>query len=152
MDLGEIAWLAGLLEGEGCFAFYKSPWILLQMCDGDVVRRAALIMDAPWAGPIDMNRWRSIGTTPRKPLYRCRITGDQAAWWMHQVYWFMGERRQAKIREALEGWWKMPGEGGHNYHGPKLTRNRPLGSGKGRRCPKIPRASPRGSSALTGAF
>ena len=34
----EIEWLAGLLEGEGCFSFDRRPVIQVQMTDEDVVR------------------------------------------------------------------------------------------------------------------
>ena len=45
MKTKELHWLAGLLEGEGCFTFNTySPVIMLAMTDEDEVRRAATLM------------------------------------------------------------------------------------------------------------
>lgn len=44
MTIAEIAWLGGLLEGEGCFISGSTsacPRIILQMSDKDVVDRVA---------------------------------------------------------------------------------------------------------------
>src|SRR5260370_28845410 len=48
----EVAWLAGVLEGEGTFGVARSgqssyPTISVQMCDESVVRRASRLLRAP---------------------------------------------------------------------------------------------------------
>lgn len=55
----EIAWMAGLLEGEGCFtaeggqrARFRYPRITLGMTDRDVVERASVLFDARVQAPI----------------------------------------------------------------------------------------------------
>ena len=46
MDSKDLYWLAGLLEGEGCFSSHRKsgyPSIVLQSSDKDIVKRAALL-------------------------------------------------------------------------------------------------------------
>jgi hypothetical protein len=94
----EIAWLAGLWEGEGCFLAMKRNTIAMKigMTDRDVIERAAAIVGGP-----------SIGerkTPGHKTLYWFVLCGHTAASWMMILYQFMGARRRAKIRECLANW------------------------------------------------
>jgi len=94
----QIAWLAGLLEGEGCFRFDKrnSPKIQLQMTDEDVVKRVARMLSVnaraePWRG----SRYGS------KTMWRVDVFGDKAIEIMHLILPFMGERRFSKIESVI---------------------------------------------------
>jgi hypothetical protein len=107
-DLTQIAWLAGLLEGEGTFhtshtgSFYVR--VTLEMTDEDVVRKAAQLMeDAPVSGP--RIRKKGLGT---KPYYSTSISGYKASRVMAAVLPFMGRRRAAKIRELIHLWEYRP--------------------------------------------
>lgn len=108
----DVAWMAGLLEGEACFMLsdrkvgekvYKRIYIQLVMTDADVVGRVAALFGTnckpmPWrAGEV-------------KPTFRTRCDGDRAAGWMMTIYKFMGDRRQAKIRNCLDAWRRSPGK------------------------------------------
>jgi hypothetical protein len=93
----ELAWLAGLLEGEGTFiaATAKYPvYLSLNMTDADVVRRVAT-----W--------WRVAVSHPRvqqphhKPSFRCMVRGQRAVDWMRRLQPFMGERRTCAIDAAI---------------------------------------------------
>jgi hypothetical protein len=108
----DIAWVAGVLEGEASFGYYRgTPTIQVQMTDADVIARLTALFGstprAPWA--------RKDGY---KPVYTCIAHGITAVGWMQTVYTFMGERRRAKIREVLAAW--------------KLSTRRPR-AGKGER-------------------
>ena len=96
----ELAWLSGLLEGEGCFTVTRAdghsyPVISLQMCDYEIVRRAADL----------------IGTARlhmREPRYQnwdrtfvAQVSGQQAAQWMIRLQPLMGLRRSHAISSAL---------------------------------------------------
>lgn len=97
-DNTEIAWLAGLLEGEGCFATRgtgHNPIIQLIMIDKDVVIKAAKIMGSH---KVVKNKIDSRGG---KQLFRTVLYGANAIEIMQKVYPFMGERRQAKIQECV---------------------------------------------------
>jgi hypothetical protein len=96
----DIAWLGGLLEGEGSFINGISPEIAMQMTDRDTVVKAAVLLGVP------------IGKAPRKPkgkesyklVWHVRVHGARAIGWMMTLYQFLGERRRAKVREILATW------------------------------------------------
>lgn len=102
----ELAWLAGLIEGEGCFGCYqrsgRSDFQLqfaLASTDQDVVERAHGVMNlgrvtGPWNGG-----------RGHKDVWTWRIAHPQAFMTLVSAIWsYMGERRQTKITEALKTW------------------------------------------------
>lgn len=106
MDLRDVYWLAGLLEGEGCFACYRYngdtpyPTIKLAMCDEDVVRRAFAIMK-----PTAKLRY-VLKPAPKsvKPQWIMNVYGRRAIAWMMVLYPLLGVRRREKIRECIKTW------------------------------------------------
>lgn len=93
------AWLAGLLEGEGCFALRSdkhNPIIQLVMTDKDIVIRAAIIMKAH---RVTQGKTRTKGGLL---IYRTVVYGETAVNVMKEIFEFMGERRKAKIIECIE--------------------------------------------------
>lgn len=93
----DAAWLAGLLEGEGCFqgrarktrtTCRPAAIVYLQMNDLDVVERACRLMQAP-----------SVRSRPVS--YQIGSNGAQAEAVMWRIRPFMGERRGAKIDSIL---------------------------------------------------
>lgn len=93
----QLAWLAGLLEGEGCF--YSTPLkatrrfnIQLRMVDRDVVERAGKLMEATvYEKP--NGRWASI--------WEARARGRKAEELAERLLPFMGSRRSEQIQTAL---------------------------------------------------
>jgi len=93
------AWLAGLLEGEGCF--YKAPntngnkYLVVQiaMVDKDIIERAAKLM----GNPAICSRQLPSGKT----CYQIRITGAKARELMQGLYFLLGQRRRAKIDSII---------------------------------------------------
>ena len=95
-----VSWLSGLLEGEGTFGITRRPpraypVVSVEMCDKDIVVRAARILGA-------------VSVRSREPededwsvTYVARITGDQAAGWMRRIRNRMGARRCGAIDAAL---------------------------------------------------
>jgi len=106
MELGEIIWVAAIVEGEGTIGLYKSPTIKINMTDEDVVARFSSIVGSKYY----KHHYPGFGKTT-KPQYHVRIYGDRAIKWMHDIYWFLGERRQQKILEVFREWEKRPGKG-----------------------------------------
>jgi hypothetical protein len=96
-----LAWLAGLLEGEGTFSVLREsadiayPQIKLEMCDEDTVARAAQLIGAPSVTRREAKRegWNRT--------YVAVITGHAAAMWMRRLRDLMGDRRRAAIDTAL---------------------------------------------------
>lgn len=106
MRTSDIHWVAGLLEGEGCFYTSKdSPGttaINMSLTDKDVIDRAASILGTR---VYDL-RGRKPGDKPAWQLY---IGGKRARGWMMILYQLMGQRRKAKIKNVLDGWRSSPG-------------------------------------------
>jgi len=114
-DNVEIAWLAGLLEGEGCFSaytrlrygnppsgrVYSRVLIQLAMTDEFPVAKAAEIMGVSHVTCVRR-------TTCGKLIYRTNVYGPNAIRWMREIYSFMSPRRQAKINECVRVWENMP--------------------------------------------
>lgn len=103
----DLYWLAGLVEGEGCFRMdaskykYRSPRIVVKMTDRDVVERAAGIFNS---------KVRNIKLAPAevakgyKPQFVTEVGGRRAAGWMMTLYSLLGNRRKGKIHEILTEW------------------------------------------------
>ena len=95
----ELGWLAGLLEGEGCFTTTgrKRPYIAvcLQTTDADVIERAAEMIGVP------VHRMRTTSPMSAKPQYRTQLQGRRAAELMRLVRPHMGLRRGGRIDELL---------------------------------------------------
>lgn len=119
MKDSDIYWLAGLLEGEGCFSNgKKAPQLRLRvgMTDRDIIERAATIMGCK-------SIYTVVPKTPRKTYYEATIYGRTAASWMMTLYVLMGKRRQDIIYQSLRGW---------------LTLRSKNKRGEGRRNPRWP--------------
>ncbi len=95
----QVAWLAGLLEGEGSFMHPapsrpRSPVVSLSMTDQDVVERAASILGVS-----------ACRTAPRSSTGRAvwcvQARGRRAVATMMAVDPYMGERRSLRIEEVL---------------------------------------------------
>ena len=100
MRTHEIAWLAGLLEGEGCFIYTATPRIVLTMTDCDVVRHAARLL-----GKSAYRRHPpSAQKRGSKPFWIVEVSGRLAAQWMMTLVCLLGHRRQKRVRQCLRKW------------------------------------------------
>ena len=98
-----LAWLAGLFEGEGCISTHQGKtgrayWILqIQMTDEDVVRRAAEVAGAGMVtGPYSSRREN------RKPQWAWRACKRGDVYALLVALWpWLRTRRRARAREAL---------------------------------------------------
>ena len=110
----EIAWLAGLLEGEGTLSImYPSgrlpqPYVALSMTDLDVVERAAAIMGC--TSVFTYKREEGDNHYGTKTYYTCRLTHTKAVTLMELLYPQMSVRRQGMMDRALDYWKSRPGK------------------------------------------
>ena len=101
----DAAWLAGLLEGEGCFRRTNhTPIIQLSMTDQDVTARAANLMKVPTYGPYSKGNGR-------KDQWMACAAGEKAMATMRTIRRYMGERRGQRIDEILAWTSTRPGSG-----------------------------------------
>jgi hypothetical protein len=99
----DIAWLAGLLEGEGCFTCsfqngnnFATPRIQLTMTDQDVVEKAARLLNTK----VTSTDWRTKGD---KAVFRTSLARQEdLKKVLTDIHPFMGKRRQEKIDELLQ--------------------------------------------------
>lgn len=97
----DLAWLAGLLEGEGCFFLQRSSkdrdrvCIAVESTDEDVVARAAALMG--------IESFHSVLRPERtKRIFRARLGEPKSISLMRELRPYMGARRRQKIDELLE--------------------------------------------------
>lgn len=98
LPLSEIqaAWLAGILDGEGCLDFTRqSPRVRVKMTDHDLILRVATML--PGA--------RIHHEAPRQPHHKpclvVQVHGDAAVSALRSVLPYLSSRRTAKATEII---------------------------------------------------
>lgn len=95
----QIIWLAGLIEGEGCFSLSgTSPVITVGMTDRDIVARVAGLFHRKLYGPYGPYK------KGNKPVWYVHVNGADAVSWMFMLYSWLGVRRCKRIREIVRVW------------------------------------------------
>lgn len=95
----DIAWAAGLFEGEGCFTINsKSPACILASSDKDVLERFVQIVGI---GSVRLDT-RSKIKDSYKDLWVWRAAGSPSSQYVIALFWdFLGSRRKDRAREVL---------------------------------------------------
>ena len=94
----EIAWVAGVLEGEGWFGITRyGPRLQLKMTDLDVIE--TVVETTGGCGSI---RKASAARERRKAVWSWHLSGSAARLLMERILPFMGNRRAARIKEILD--------------------------------------------------
>lgn len=110
MSKEEIAWLAGVLEGEGCFGWYKDgPKVALRMNDRDVVERVHRLIRAT-CSICKIERANGLATVP---TYDISTSGHRSIAIMKLVLPWMGSRRSGRIEGILMKWNAMLAASGY---------------------------------------
>lgn len=93
----ELGWVAGVLEGEGCFDYNRTPKyprVRAEMTDEDVIDRLHRLVGGRKHAPKKRKgHW--------KQSYGLIVNGAEAVALMEAVLPLMGERRRAKIERLL---------------------------------------------------
>lgn len=106
INIKQIYWLAGLLDGEAWFGWQATPHITIGQTDLDLVERVkSIIGNCP---PI---KTYYSDNEKHKTKYRLTINGSLAIQWMMTIYSLMCVRRKSQIRTVIERWKLMPGTG-----------------------------------------
>lgn len=105
----EVAWAAGLFEGEGCITLSgasRSPRLKISMTDADVVLRFARIVGG---GNLAEQRF----TNPKYKTQLCWYTGkkSEVIRVLNMLMHFFGERRLNRAAEVLARAMNAPFEG-----------------------------------------
>ena len=93
----DLMWLAGLIEGDGCFHLTKSgrPIIFIEMTDKDVIDRVGNL----WDSLVYVNKPEK---SHYKPSYRSSVFNNKAKAFMIALKPYMSSRRQSKIAEIIQ--------------------------------------------------
>ncbi len=109
MKRADLAWVAGLLEGEGCFTWKSKNRaqrsglaVTCHMTDADVLRRLHRIVGGTFHGPY------TNGPRGRLPRFFWRIGGLAARQLMELLLPWMGKRRAARIEELIHAYDAIP--------------------------------------------
>ena len=104
----DIAWIAGLLEGEGYFGIdnrskdrYEfsntppAPFIKVSMVDEDIIQRLSKLLDKSYFSP-------SRKTVKDKQVYTLHIgEKEKVLFILHKILPYMGVRRAERITECI---------------------------------------------------
>lgn len=110
MPRHELAWVAGLIEGEGCIRCTGKdgrsyPHVKVAMTDEDVIRRCYEITGIGiLSGP------HHYGTRPQnKPVYTWAVgRKDECLTLLGGIWPYLGERRKAQTTATLLKWRERP--------------------------------------------
>jgi hypothetical protein len=107
MEIKDLYWVAGIIEGEGSFTvIYQSKYpqisVQLKMTDKDVIQRT---YDIVRSGKVNGPYYYKGG----KPCWQWKIAVQkEAAAFMMTIYPLMCSRRQERIAELLTLWRQTP--------------------------------------------
>jgi predicted outer membrane lipoprotein len=114
MDIKELYWAAGFLEGEGTFSWRKKPNNQFAIYANQVDPESLYRLKQHWGGSIYGPLKR---TNPRhQPFFAWYLGGPNAAAFAMMIYSLMTGRRQEKIKFALAEWRKVPFDGRRREH------------------------------------
>lgn len=99
IDELELAWIAGLLEGEGSFLLRqkRTPVIACSMTDKDVIDKLHSLIGG---NVYELGRQKEH----HKDVFRVQLCGKEAFFLMKKIKPFMGQRRQEQIQFVIDGW------------------------------------------------
>lgn len=109
----EIAWLAGLLEGEGWFGSMplrrNAPKLQVTMGDRDAIQRAATVVGGLVGRSFAVSPMKKYRAQERSQMYRLSVAGTSAEIVMKAVRPWMCARRGSTIDQALHFWYRTIG-------------------------------------------
>lgn len=95
MSEAQAAWLAGILDGEGCLDFTRnSPRVRVKMTDHDLIIRVATLI----GGSIHHEAPRQAH---HKPCLVTQVHGDTAVAVLRSVLPFLSSRRTARATDLI---------------------------------------------------
>lgn len=94
IDKRELMWLAGIIDGDGCFYVNKTvPILQISMIDGDVIKKVSVLLNSSINSPSERNNCKKVFST--------RIAGKKAVCYMTLLKPYVSLRRQSKIDQIF---------------------------------------------------
>lgn len=116
MDECQAHWVAGIIEGEGCFHLQAArtgdpkvyPQVTVGMTDLDVLER---LQDYTGMGKIRGPYMQTSGNPAKKPAWLWRVSNSEdSVELLTRIAPLMCSRRQGKIAEVVEAWKTRPNQ------------------------------------------
>lgn len=107
MELKDLYWAAGFLEGDGYFSSSPSrsnDLVGATCADRDILER----LQSLFGGNIRQVTGKGLGPLTKKDIYSWRLHGSKGIGLMMTLYSLMGIRRKAKIKQILADWKARP--------------------------------------------
>lgn len=143
MNINELYWAAGFLEGEGYFCLRggkkkTTPGILASQVQREPLERLLILFGGKIYGPYSSRH------TTHSPFYRWDISSTSSIEVMMTLYKLMSTKRKEEIRKVISAWKVSPGNSsvwiarGFCKNGHDLTGSNyvvaPSGHGRCRQC------------------
>ena len=144
IDMRELYWAAGFLEGEGSFHADSRLRAIVITC-GQVNREPLERLQKLIGGSIHVRKPVRKLFANAQPLSALVVSGTMAAAWAMTLYSLMSEKRKEQIRKALELWRDRPADpgtvirytgrcqNGHRFEGANIYTG-PTGKRRCREC------------------
>ena len=94
IDKKELMWLAGIVDGDGCFYLNKKvPILQISMIDEDVIKKVSMLLNSSINSLSERHNYKKVFST--------RIAGKKAVCYMKLLRPYVSLRRQSKIDEIF---------------------------------------------------
>lgn len=123
MEVKDLHWASGFMEGEGCFSHNRPGEPVVTACQASDPE-TLLRLHKLFGGTVYKRKPQHFGKLTRQEIYEWRCHGVHAVGAMMTLYSLMSLRRKARIRELLAAWKLKPkGHGSRPYVGkPSVDR------------------------------
>lgn len=100
IDLKDIYWAAGFMEGEGSFRFTKSKsgQVSAPQKQSECLERLQSMFGGSIYGP----------ETTGRDIYQWQLNGDKAVGIMMMLFPLMSQKRKAQIKKSVDAWKTLP--------------------------------------------
>jgi hypothetical protein len=99
LELKELYWAAGFLEGEGCFSTHRSVCIAASQVTLEPLQRLQALLGGGVRGPYSFKTAHKS-----QPIWCWTLSGARGIAAVMSLYSLMSARRQTAIRKQIENW------------------------------------------------
>lgn len=110
----DLAWLAGFLEGDGCFCLQKHRYASVKV--SQTSRWPLEVCQRLLGGTIHPRRHNQPN---HRPVFYWSIGGPSAAGAMMTLFSFLSPRRREQVKSVLRRWVTVPAKAAMRTHCPK---------------------------------
>lgn len=131
IDINNLHWIAGFLEGEGCFARTKNKEKFGSIAiQANQVQKEPLERLQKFVGCGNIHKYNhKKDKVNQNDYYRWQVCGPNAESLMKLIYVLMSPKRQAKIKECLDWYTTRPKRNYVRFKSTHCRRGHPFSEG-----------------------